>query len=235
MQDKAKKTLDFSVVAQEQGYGLQANGKEMCTPGKLSFRLPSKALAEAICWEWQSAQRFSPAAMPLTSLAYTAIDRIEDQKEAIIEALLVYVDTDTLSYRDTGENTLLAQRQKEHWDPVIHWVGERLGHAFQTTTGIMPIEQPTALIDAFRKELETLDAMRLSAASVLASCCSSMVLGLAVVRGHVDAEKAFALSRLEEDTQAEVWGRDEEANARAERLKNEIVAATRFLRLLERE
>ena len=36
--------------------------------------------------------------MPLTALAYTAIDRIAGQPSAIVDALLVYIDTDTLKF-----------------------------------------------------------------------------------------------------------------------------------------
>ncbi len=240
MQSKASDTtpdkqLNVSVQPRDGLFILCANDKPMQTPGKHEVAIPSKPLADAICWEWQTNSRFNSSRMPLTSLAYTAIDRIAGQQEAIIEALLVYVDTDTLSYRDSGDNQLLLDRQIKRWDPILQWAGELLGVPFVTTTGIMPIDQPPELIDAFRKNLETLDVMRLSAASVLASCCSSMVLGLAVVHGHIDGEEAFVLSRLEEDTQAEVWGADRDAGERAERVKNEILAASRFLRLLERQ
>lgn len=234
MQNKpAAPKIDFSITPDTSGHAVCANGKVMLTPGKHPFVLPAQALAKAICTEWQANPKFTPASHPLTSLAYTAIDRIAGQEEAIIEALLVFVDTDTLSYRDTGENKLLADRQKKEWDPVLDWVGAVVGAQFQVTQGIMPIDQPPEVQAGFRKVFEKLDVMRLAAASVLASCCSSMILALAVVKGHVDGEKAFLLSRLEEDTQAEAWGRDPEAESRAQRLKNEILAATHFLRLLE--
>jgi chaperone required for assembly of F1-ATPase len=234
MQNKpAAPKINFSIAPEASGHAVCANGKVMLTPGKHSFVLPAQALAKAICKEWETSPKFTPASHPLTSLAYTAIDRIAGQEEAIIEALLVYVDTDTLSYRDTGENKLLAERQKKEWDPVLEWVGAVIGARFEVTQGIMPIDQPPEVQAGFRKVFEKLDIMRLSAASVLASCCSSMILALAVAKGHMDGEKAFQLSRLEEDTQAEAWGRDPEAESRALRLKNDILAASHFLRLLE--
>lgn len=233
--ENAPPKLEFTVIEQKEGYALHANGKPMQTPGKHPLSTPVKALTEAICWEWQSNDRFDSTRMPLTSLVYTALDRIAGQEEAIIEALLVYVETDTLSYRDSGENALLARKQKEHWDPVLAWLEQHLGVAMATNSGIMPMDQPKQLVAAFKKELEKLDIMQLSATSVLSACCSSVILALAVVCGHMDGQKAFELSQLEEEVQAQVWGHDAQADERALRLKNEIVAASRFLRLLERQ
>lgn len=231
----APASLEFTVAEKGDEYVLLANGKPMQTPGKHTLATPVKALSDAICWEWQSNPRFDNTRMPLTSLVYTALDRIAGQEKEIIKALLVYVDTDTLSYRDNGENPALAKKQQEHWDPVLTWVAERLGTPVVTTSGVMPVDQPEALVAAFEKELENLSVMHLSAISVLAACCSSVILALAVVCGHIDGSQAYALSRLEEEVQAERWGRDTEADERALRIKNEIVAASRFLRLLDRQ
>ena len=72
-----------------------------------------------------------------------------------------------------------------------------------------------------------------SAVCMLASGYSSLALAIAVLEQHVSAEDAFLLSRLEEEFQAESWGRDEEADARTEKLADEILAAGHFLDLLK--
>ncbi len=208
-------------------------GKPHMTPGKKPLAVPVQALAEIIQQEWQEKQKFNSASMPLTALAYTAIDRIAGQEAAIVEALLVYVDTDTLSYRASGSEKL-AGLQQAQWDPVMAWVKRQFGATWETTTGIMPVEQPAALHQAVQKRLQALDAMQLAAFCILASGFSSLALALAVLEKHMDAKEAFRLSRLEEDTQAEQWGRDAEAAARAARLQAEILDAERFLRLLDR-
>lgn len=202
------------------------------TPGKKPFTLPTQALADAIAAEWQGQQKFIAAKMPLTMLAYTAIDRIAGQEPNIIEALLVYVDTDTLSYRSNSSEKL-AQLQKEQWDPVLAWAKQALGATWETTIGLMPLDQPPKLHEAVEKRLKALDAMQLAAFSMLASGFSSLVLALAVLDEYCDAKEAFRLSRLEEEAQAAQWGRDPEAEQRAARLQAEIVATERFLRLLE--
>jgi chaperone required for assembly of F1-ATPase len=222
----------YTVTPQDSAFAVCTQGKALLTPAKTPLRLPTKALADAICAEWQAQGKYSISAMPLTSLAYTALDQIAGKEALIVEALLVYIDTDTLSYRATSSEKLAAA-QNAQWNPVLAWAGKTFGAIWAVTTGVMPLEQSPELHKAIQKRLQSLDAMRLSVCCVLASGYSSLVLALAVLENHLDAGGAFTLSRLEEESQAERWGRDAEADARAKRLQAEIVAAGRFLGLLE--
>lgn len=224
--------MTLTIVPHAAHFALHQNGAEMLTHGKNPFNVPTRALAEAIAAEWAGQAKYSASKMKLSALAWTAIDRIAPQKEEVVEALLVFLDTDTLSYRASEEGKLLT-RQKEQWDPVLVWAGERFGVAWGVTDGVMPIDQPPELHAALRGYLITLDAMQISALSVLASVYSSLVLAVAVIDGHITALEAFRLSRLEEDTQAEEWGADEEAQTRANRLEEEARSASEFLILLD--
>ena len=78
---------------------------------------------------------------------------------------------------------------------------------------------------AMTKRRATRPARRVGATFALA-------LALAVLETHVDAAEAFRLSRLEEESQAEAWGRDADSDGRAARLKGGIMAAARLLGLL---
>lgn len=202
------------------------------TPAKNLFVLPTALLAEAIVLEWQAGKKYSPSAMPLTALAYTAIDKIADKKNDIIEVLMVYVDSDTLTYRATGSEAL-AKLQEEKWGAVLKWAGTRFDVAWQTTSGVMPVDQSPALHKAIERYLQSLNQWQLSAFCVLASGFSSLVLAIAVCEAHLNASDAFMLSRLEEEAQAEQWGRDVEAEARAQNMQKEIICAERFLHLLK--
>lgn len=201
------------------------------TPAKRPFALPKGALAAAIEKEWQEYETFSPSAMPMTSLVFAAIDQVADRREAMVEVLLAYIDTDTLCYR--SENKEMLAQQKKQWDPLLVWAGGRFNTLWQTTTGLMPLEQPAILHEAVREHLKTLDDMQLTACGMLASNYSSLVLALAVLEKRLTAENAFTLSRLEEELQAECWGKDEEAEVKKQRLQAEIMEISRFLRLLE--
>lgn len=202
------------------------------TPANNSFALPNPKLSEAIAAEWASGKKYSPSAMPLTALAYTAIDRIASQKDSVVEVLLVYVDSDTLTYRASGSEEL-AKLQEEKWGKVLKWAGARFDVVWQTTSGVMPVEQSEVLHTAIKRYLESLDEWQLSVFCVLSSGFSSLVLAIAVCENHMRADDAFDLSRLEEEAQAQQWGRDAEADARAQKMKSEIVDAERFLHLLK--
>jgi chaperone required for assembly of F1-ATPase len=201
------------------------------TPTKKPFSVPTRALADAIDEEWKPGKKFAPSAMPLTALAYTGIDRIAGQEAAIIEALMVYVDTDTLSYRSSSED--LMKRQKEDWVPVLNWASKTFGSLWQTVDGIEPAVQTPEMHAALQAYFESLSVMQLAALCVLASSYSSIVLAAAVLKKHLSAGDAYMLSRLEEEVQAARWGRDFEADQKTGRVKAEIEAAGRFLRLLE--
>ena len=224
--------LNFEVIAKDKALEIHAKDTPLLTPGKKPLAVPAKALADAICDEWQANGKYVPSKMVLTSLAYTAIDQIAPQKALIVESLMTYIDTDALSYRATSSEKLATQ-QLEQWQPVLEWVGKKLGASWEVTEGVMPLDQAPALHSAVSKRLNALDAMRLSASCLLASGFSSLALMLAVLERHIDGAEGFRLSRLEEESQAETWGRDEEADARAARLREEILAASRFLDLLD--
>jgi chaperone required for assembly of F1-ATPase len=78
-----------------------------------------------------------------------------------------------------------------------------------------------------------LDAFRLAGLSAATGVLGSVVLGLALARGRLDADEAFRLSRIDESWQAEHWGWDAQEEARAERLRRDIADTARFLTLLE--
>jgi chaperone required for assembly of F1-ATPase len=59
----------------------------------------------------------------------------------------------------------------------------------------------------------------------------SLVLGLALAEGQLDAGAAHALGCLDELFQAEAWGEDAAAVARRAAIAEEIDLAARFLQL----
>jgi chaperone required for assembly of F1-ATPase len=202
------------------------------TPAKKNLAVPTQALADAIAAEWQNKKAFNAATMPLTALAYTAIDRIDGQHENIVEVMLAYVDTDTICYRASAE--ALLERQKKQWDPLLAWAGNKFNALWKTASGVMPLEQPPVLHAALKDYLGKLDDMQLAAISVLASLYSSLVLAIAVFEKRLLATDAFALSRLEETYQAEQWGEDEEVVKRQENILREIKDIAKFLDLLQK-
>lgn len=221
----------YAAAPKDHAFAVTKSGEPLLTPQKLPMLVPTKALAEAMAEEWREHGKFAAGKMPLTTLAQTAIDRIEEQRELIVESLLTYVDTDALVYRSSSSQNLL-KKQEAQWDPVLDWTAATLGAKWEVTSGVMPVDQSEALHEAIRKYLTGLDSMRLAAVCMLSATYSSVALAIAVAEKHLTAENSFQLSRLEEEAQAETWGRDFEADKRAARMQEEISAAGRFLDLL---
>ena len=59
----------------------------------------------------------------------------------------------------------------------------------------------------------------------------SVVLGLALSHGRLDAAEAHALATLDEIFQEEMWGADAEATERRARVGADVALAARLLRL----
>src|SRR5690606_2143675 len=110
-----------------------------------------RTLAEAVVAEWSAQETvIDPAAMPLTRLANTAIDRVEPDPARIVDEILAYAMSDLLCYRaDTPDP--LVQRQCALWDPILRWAAESLGVELVTATGIIHRPQPDAARDKLRQ------------------------------------------------------------------------------------
>ena len=59
-----------------------------------------------------------------------------------------------------------------------------------------------------------------------------MVVALAMLDGHLDGERAFTVSQLDESYQIERWGLDEEAEKRRDGLRAAILDAAKFVQVL---
>jgi chaperone required for assembly of F1-ATPase len=214
------------------GYGIALDGRPLRTPAKAPLVVASAALAAAIAEEWLAqGDNIRPETMMLTRLASTAIDAVSRQRAQVIDHLVGYARSELLCYR-AEDPPELARRQQAHWQPLLDWAAETWGAALTVTVGIVPVEQPAAALMRLRAVIDQLDDLELTALSSVVQTLGSLVIGLAWLEGRLDAETAFALSQLDESFQAERWGTVAEAAERRERLREEVVAAARFLALV---
>jgi chaperone required for assembly of F1-ATPase len=193
--------------------------------------VPTPALAQAIAAEWQAQTgTVNPAAMPMTRMANSAIDKVAPQFAAVVAEVARFGGTDLLCYRATGPAELVA-RQAAGWDPWLDWSARALNARLTVTRGIVPVVQPDDSLHSLTAIVAALTPFALTALHDLVAISGSLVLGLAVRAGKLSADQAFRLSRIDEDWQAEHWGEDAEA-ARAEALRCQAMGdAGRFLAL----
>ena len=212
-------------------FALLLDGTPARTPARAELVVPTSALAAAIAEEWNAqGEQIRPAEMPLTQLAFTALDRVALLREETERTLLAYGDTDLVCHRATGPADLVV-RQRSLWDPLLDWLAQRYGARLTVTAGILPAAQPADAIAALARTLGERDLHGLTALSGAAGVLGSLVVALALLDGQIDADRAFEASQLDETFQMEQWGEDAEAAARRIGLHREIAAIARYAHL----
>jgi chaperone required for assembly of F1-ATPase len=216
----------------EGGFTVLLDGQALKTPAKNLFRLPTEALAQAVVEEWLAQdENVDWAQMPLTRLAFSAIDRIPQFRDLTIEEIIKYSQTDLVCY-PVELPVELARRQTAAWRPLLIWLRGRFGVELAVASNVARVDQPVELETVLRTHIARLDDMRLAVLYSATTTCGSIVLGLALLEGHLGAAEAFAASQIDETYQIERWGRDAEFDARRAALQADIEAGTRFLELL---
>lgn len=214
------------------GYGVRLDARPLRTPERIELRVPTLRLAEAIAAEWNAVEgEIRPEALPLTRAANVAIDRIARHPAPVVDEIARYGGSDLLCYRAAAPEAL-RRLQAEGWDPPLAWAAEALGAPLVVGEGILHIPQPEASLAALRAAVAASGAFALTALHDLVALSGSLVLGLAVDRRALGPEVAWALSRIDEDWQAELWGRDDEAEALAARRRADFLRAAHLLDLL---
>lgn len=127
-----------------------------------------------------------------------------------------------------GEGGLQA-RQDVLFDPILQWANEAYKLDFRITDGIAPIEQPKESLAKLRKVFEQASDKELAALSFLVPLLGSALLTLALWKGQITVEQAIAAAHLDEDFQAEQWGKDEEAEVAWAKKQQDIHEAAKAL------
>jgi len=198
---------------------------------KSGLLLPSLAFAEAIAEEWRSqGERLKPAAMPLTQLANTAIDRVAPDPKPTIDELMGYAGTDLTCYRAEAPASLV-EHQRRHWQPLLDDLARRHDVRLSVHPGIIPHPQPPAALATLGRHLAAQPPFILAGLAAATRAMGSLVIGLALAEDQLSPDQAFELSQLDESWQIEQWGEDAEAAARRGALRQEIKDTHRFLTL----
>jgi chaperone required for assembly of F1-ATPase len=202
------------------------DGRPVKTPARRTLAAPTRALAQALAAEWD-AQRdvIDPAKMPLTRLANTIIDGVIDAPSAVADEVKRYLACDLVFYRAPGPAGLVTWQAKA-WDPVLAWVGETLGARFVLAEGIAFVAQPAQSLAAASSAIPT-DPWRLGAMHAVTTLTGSALIALALARGALSVDAAWAAAHVDEDWNMKFWGRDALAlERRAARLAEMQAAAT---------
>jgi chaperone required for assembly of F1-ATPase len=205
------------------------------TPMRRTLAAPARPLAEAIAAEWEAQRELiDPARMPLTRLANAIIDGVATEPSPVAAEIANYLGSDLLFYRAAEPEGLVAS-QARHWDPVIDWARDALGARFVLAQGVVFVAQPAAAIAAATRAIpynaaNPNDIWPLGALSAVTTLTGSALLALALGRGRLTVDEAWAAAHVDEDWQMLKWGHDEHAMARREARFAEMQAAATVLR-----
>ncbi len=222
---------EVSAAEQDGGFAVLLDGRTVRTPLKLQLIVPTRALAEAIAEEWAAQDaHIDPATMPLSRLAITAIDGVAQHAGDVAADIVRFAGNDLLCYRAESPEALI-ELQTKAWDPVLNWADAELGARFVLAEGVMPVVQSKAALKRIAGVVSAYDPMGLTALHVMTTLTGSALLALAHALGLLSAEEAWAAAHVDEDWQVSQWGVDAEAAERREKRWQEMLAASRFLRL----
>jgi chaperone required for assembly of F1-ATPase len=215
------------------GYVIQLDGRPMLLPSGETLLIDQRPLAEAIAEEWRSppiGTEVTPNLLPLTQLAATARFRIAPARADTAASIAAYARSDLLCYR-AEEPADLVHRQHAHWQPWLDWAAQRYDAMLVVTRGISLVDQSPQALAALARAVAGQDVHGLAGLGVMVPIMGSLVLGLAVAEGALDADEAFHLSVLDDLFQEEHWGRDQDAAAGRDRAAQEVRMAARYLLL----
>ena len=216
-----------AVEAADGGFVVLLDNRSIKAPAGATMVLPSLALAQDIQAEWDAVtDHVDFEAMPLTRLAFTAIDRMPNVVEETVAEVLRYAETDLLAYPSDYPQALI-EREAAAWRPWLDWAAGE-GLVFVQSDSLIHTPQPAATLVHLEAKVRAMSAFEQAGLMSAVPLLGSVVLALAVHSGRLEGAEAFAISRVGENFQAETWGRDEEAVARAGHMENQAVSLEKW-------
>lgn len=215
------------------GWQVMLDSRGVRTVGGKPQIAPTQALGEALAAEWrQQGDRIDPASLPLRDMADYAIDMVAADPAGVARGLIGYAETDTLCYRADPDEPLHA-RQQVVWEPLLSAFEAAHGIALVRVSGVLHRPQPPAALAVLQARLTALDPFVLAGVEAMTRLAASLVTALAALDAtHEDEPRAlWQAVCLEEEWQADLWGRDWEAEERRERREADFLRACAFARL----
>lgn len=223
------KQVDVAPV--EGGWHVTLDGRAVKTVKGAAQIVPTEALARALAAEWGAqGEKLDPQTLPLRDMVDYACDIVAPDPAPVIDKIVAYGDTDTLLYRADPDKPLFA-RQQELWEPITAAFEGRHGVELVRISGIIHHAQDAAAMARLREVVAAQDPFTLAALEAMASLAASLVVALSAIESDADPAALWQAASLEEEWQAEQWGRDEEAEERRANRTRDFMKAHELVRL----
>ncbi len=216
----------------EDGAGVMLDDRRLRTPGGAVFAAPTRTLAETIAAEWNAqGEHIVPSSMPLSQLAFAAIDHTPQRRAELADYVAKFGETDLVCHRADQPAPLVA-RQSMLWNPLVAWSAHDLGVILPVVVGVLPATHDPEALETLRAHAAACDDFQLTALAQAAGAAGSAVIALAMLHGRLNGQTAYAAAALDDLYSLETWGDDAEARARLDRLRAEFENVARFIALL---
>ena len=223
---------EASVAPHEMGFAVTLDGRIPKTPAKKHLILPNVHAAQLVASEWaMQGDSIDPASMPVTRLINVALDHGASSRDAMVDQVVKHASTDLVCYRAPTPDSLI-QAQAAAWDPLLVWAKQHLDVELVTTTGALAIPQSPMALERVASATHALDDLRLTALAFANGLAGSAIVALALLHGRLSGEEAFKAIRVEEDWQAQRWGRDPDEEKVAEARRLDLIAVEALVRAL---
>lgn len=226
------------VEAAPLGFRVLLDGRVLKTPQRRPLVLPSEALALAVAAEWDAQtdprRGIQPAAMPLTTLATTALDLVAADPKAVCRTCLGYLATDSALFLAPAEEPALLRRQEELLGPFVRWAEREFEIRLGVSRGShRRIEHPKETVARLAGVVGGMDVLALACLQSATAESKSLLVALALLFRAADLEACLAAARLEEEFQIGLWGAVEGGHD-LDRLNSAVALSgvDAFLRLL---
>jgi len=221
------------------GTSILLDGRPVRTPGKALLSAPTQKMADAIAAEWMAQGNIIlPATMPVTTLLTTCIDRTIPERQALMQTVLAYLNSDLLCYRAPDDESGLHTAQAALWEPWLIWFAGHVGHRLAVTTDLIAFTQPDDAHADMSAILHGMDDHRFNAMQVATSLAGSIVLALALTENAATPDQVYDCVLCEEQFferkhKLEKHGLDPVEEKRRMALRADLAACRAYIDLLD--
>ena len=214
-------------------FHLLLDNKKLTTPMKKELVLPSEILVNELLREWdQNSDNINIDDLVFYGVLSTAIDKVNLKKDAYVNDIIDFIDTDLICYRAESPNDLIALQNKS-WNPILLLIEKYIDVKIKVFKGIMPSNQDQKVHTEIKKLISNLSDVQISVLHRITNLIGSIFLSLCILKKDLLKEDAFECSFLDELWQAKNWGHEEDASIKRNKIRLELNRLIHFVNCIE--
>ena len=208
--------------------------KELKSPEGRSLNLPY-IISEKVFIEWKEIKdKIYPDKMPFYAYSVTAVDKILNKENKILQNLESILSMDLILFRSKDDEELYNYIE-ELWEPFLEWMNLEFNCKLLVNYDLFPVEQNKNEISKCISLVKHFDHFNFSGFSHIVNLTSSFILGLAFLYKKINMHELYEIALAEELFQIKKWGSDEISEIRRKNIKKEISEACEFLNCLQKK